>query len=91
MKEYLPENLITGIDRIDEQHGAMFYLLAKIEKYFKVGEGEKAISDSLTFLENYVKTHFKTEEEFMQKYNYPDYEVHKLEHESLEKILLKKD
>lgn len=85
MKEYLPNELITGIDKIDEQHGAMLFLLNKLEKYFKEGKGEKAISDSLSFLENYVKTHFKTEEEYMIKYHYPDYEVHKLEHEKFRK------
>ena len=30
---------------------------------------------------NYVKTHFATEEEFMQKANYPEYEEHKKQHE----------
>ena len=38
---------------------------------------------------NYAKTHFSVEERIMQKINYPEYSLHKAEHESFVLELLK--
>ena len=38
---------------------------------------------------NYAKTHFATEERMMQKTNYPEYAIHKAEHESFVAEVLK--
>ena len=40
----------------------------------------ETISDTLTRMTEYADYHFKSEEAFMQKYAYPEYEAHRLEH-----------
>ena len=74
------EELSVGIDVIDAQHRELFStaesLLAAAEK----GGGQGEVTKMVAFLEEYVETHFHTEEMYMKRYSYPDYAPHKLEH-----------
>jgi hemerythrin len=76
--------LAFGIKSIDEQHRGLLDFTndlfrhcvgndATEREYFK-----KVIDGAV----DYVKTHFSTEEELMQKYHYPDFAAHKKEHTS---------
>ena len=68
---------------IDEQHKS----LVKTANEFYVHCQEGGILAKVYFLEtikstlHYVKTHFSTEEEIMQKANYPEFAEHKKQHE----------
>jgi hemerythrin len=74
------EELSVGIDVIDAQHRELFStaesLLAAAEK----GGGQGEVTKMVAFLEEYVETHFQTEEMYMKRHNYPDYPTHKIEH-----------
>jgi hemerythrin-like metal-binding protein len=73
----------TGVDQIDQQHRQ---LLAKLEDLFlAIHEDQHGdrISGILTFLANYVETHFATEEFHMQATDYPGFSAHKAIHDAL--------
>lgn len=75
------EDLKTNVISIDSQHKELFRITNDLLDACKQGKGAESISDVINFLEKYVKTHFLTEEKYMQEYNYPGYNVHKIQHE----------
>jgi len=98
MRNYLhwSEPYRVGIALLDEQH----YKLIDIanELYHGVlasrymlstdAESEEFFRNGMRAAVQYVKVHFATEEDLMQKYNYPNYAAHKLEHEDYARSVL---
>lgn len=77
------EDYKTGIGIIDEQHKKLFEISESLTYIHERGE----IKDIFIFLDEYLNLHFQTEENLMEKYNYPYIEEHKKIHEQLkEKI-----
>ncbi|MCV3440284.1 hemerythrin domain-containing protein [Campylobacter lari] len=71
-KEYSVHN-----KTIDEQHKALFDIA---KKAYLIAENHASISEIksvLSELFEYVKTHFKDEEAYMESIAYPDLEHHK--------------
>ena len=73
----------VGIKKLDNQHKKIIKILNQIIKLQETGKDEKEIEKILSNLQNYIKEHFRTEEEYMLKYHYPRYEEHKKEHSHL--------
>jgi len=73
----------VGLPHIDEQHKK---LVVMINDLFHAGK-EKEVS-SITYAKafskaaEYTQTHFRDEEEFLQKAGYPDLPAHKVEHKT---------
>lgn len=73
--------------KIDAEHKKLFDIAE--EAFTEVDATQKSvkIKEVLTSLYDYMKTHFKHEEKFMQEINYPSLEEHKeLHHIIIEKI-----
>ena len=74
-----------GIPSIDEQHKSLLEIGNRIHGLLKEHEdGDDNFEDIFTVIEelkNYTIYHFDTEEEMFVKYNYPDYDGHKKEHD----------
>lgn len=69
-----------GIPIIDEQHKSLFDMFNEFEKAYL--EKDKAMVDEvLSFLIQYCEKHFKTEELYFEKYDYPQREEHKALHD----------
>lgn len=86
-------DLSVGVDFIDEQHQTWF---KKANDLFGAGMNGKAkdnIPQLLDFLDDYTKTHFRDEENYMLKINYPGYALQKQLHTAFISKLakLKKD
>ena len=84
------ENLLTGIDIIDEQHQALFKLINNLDG---IRDSKESFHRALLELQIYVSNHFKTEEEYMRYMSYPDFPAHKDCHDKFiedYKLLLKK-
>lgn len=82
MANYLwTKDLSIGVTKIDHQHQQLFDTLNKLQDAMKSGSGKKEVANTVDFLAEYTKTHFREEEEIMQKNNYPDYVAHKRIHE----------
>ncbi len=78
------EELDLGINSIDEQHKKFFEIGNKIDELLMDCEEGKEDYDEIynviNELKDYTFYHFKTEEDLFIKYNYPDYEQHKMKH-----------
>ncbi|RAV06652.1 hemerythrin [Paenibacillus sp. YN15] len=75
------ETYNIGIDEVDQQHQE---LVAKLNEFLDAciqQKGKEKIMETLAFLRDYTVEHFRSEEEIMLKYNYPEYVEHKKDHD----------
>lgn len=74
-----------GINSIDEQHKKLLDIGNQInDLLIHHEEGDDNFSEIYTVIEElkeYTVYHFDTEEELFVKYNYPEYDKHKKEHD----------
>ncbi|MFO7790389.1 MAG: bacteriohemerythrin [Bacteroidales bacterium] len=61
----------VGNKEIDEQHFNLFANSIKLLNAIDRGIGNSEIDNLVKFLDNYVINHFKTEEAYLKKHNYP--------------------
>jgi len=76
------DNYKIGVKAIDKQHKHFVGLLNTLYEYLESKHTEK-IPEIIKDLTDYADHHFKTEEEYFEKFNYEDAEVHKAAHEEL--------
>ena len=76
------EQYAIGVDKIDEQHQQLFEQVNKLISMTEKNRSQSDIKEVLDFLAQYTITHFETEEEIQQQYNYPDYKRHKEIHDN---------
>jgi len=85
----------TGFTLIDAQHKSLFHAINALNNAMLAGRGEQLLENTLKALSNYTNIHFETEEEYMRKFNYADYENHCLKHnllrQKVESFLSQKD
>ena len=74
----------VNVASLDNQHKELFALTGKLAKSIRNNEGEKSTNLILNELVKYAEFHFKYEEDFFHKYNYPDAENHIKFHRSFE-------
>jgi len=73
----------VGVVLIDNQHKRLINIINELSDAMGAGKGKDVLGKVLQELIQYVNTHFKTEEDYMVKYSYPEYEAHRYEHEKL--------
>ena len=79
------QKLEFGLPIIDDQHKQLFDLAATF-----AGNGDDIrVMKTLATLSDYVKVHFRAEEEMLAKLNYPDLEAHQQLHAEFKGMLLK--
>lgn len=76
------ESLAIGIEEIDQQHKELLEHFDRLLTACEVGKGMEELKNLLEFLHQYVRTHFRDEEEIQRKHGYPGYDAHRREHES---------
>jgi len=74
------DDLTTGNKSIDEQHRELIDRFNGLLAACNHGKGKGEIKSLLQFLGEYVKSHFSMEEALQQRYQYPEYPLHKQEH-----------
>lgn len=79
----LEDNLKLGIPEIDSQHETMISLVNQLHETMLQGADKAALDGILAQLLEHTQAHFAYEEELMSRYNYPEYEAHKSEHNRL--------
>ncbi|HDY88540.1 MAG TPA: bacteriohemerythrin [bacterium] len=82
------DKLSIGITAIDEEHRNLVLLLNRFQKSVSAGSGREKIVSVFEKLLDYTVTHFKNEEEFMQKYDYPETDNQVQEHRALTKTVM---
>ena len=82
------ESFEIGISVIDEQHKRLVAMVNELYRKLRDGATLEDLRGLLNELIDYTATHFRTEEELFEKYDYPEKEVHRKIHEKLvEKVL----
>lgn len=76
------EDLATGNPVIDGQHKEIFRRARILLDKIKSGNiPEQEITDTVTFLADYVEEHFGSEEMLQKLYKYPAFEAHRAKHD----------
>ncbi len=75
------KDLETGIELIDNQHKEMFRQVKIFLDAVQQKKSDDEVFKLVKFLESYIIDHFKTEEEYMEKYDYSGTPYHKKEHQ----------
>ena len=73
----------TGIPTVDDQHRTLFKAVNDFHEGLTAGRAKEELALTLNFLVNYTVSHFKEEEEFMQRHGFPGLAAHRSEHELL--------
>lgn len=80
-----------GVEIIDEQHKEMFRIGRDMEQLIMhecTNATTEQLLDIVCELRDYVAYQFYTEEELMQKANFPGYDKHKAAHDTFKKHIL---
>ncbi len=72
-----------GVEKIDEQHKALFSLINNLHSVITGVHPKQSISSSINDLISYTEYHFKEEEDYMFNTDYPKFEQHKKVHDEL--------
>ncbi len=75
------ESLSVKINSFDEEHKIIIEMINYFYDHISDQSNEEIISSSIQKMKDYTQFHFKSEENYMTKYNYPDYHSHKKEHD----------
>ena len=75
------DSLLTGVEDIDDQHRELFRRFNDLLAACNQGRGRDEVLRVLTFLDDYIRRHFRDEEAMQQRTNFPDYTVHRAQHE----------
>ena len=78
----------VNIGIIDTQHKGLVGIVNELHQAMVAGRGKQHLGNILANLVKYTQGHFKTEENLMQSHRYPDYQLHKAEHDELTKTVL---
>ena len=89
------KNYLMGIDKLDEDHKELFRISDQIyNKVMERGDDAKyrlfLMNETLEYMLRYFKRHAKSEEIYMREIGYAGYEFHKMLHDELYNMLLKK-
>jgi len=72
----------VNVAEIDAEHKMLVQMLNSLHDAMKMGEGKKKVSNILDEMAEYSQKHFHTEEKYMIRFGYPEYEIHKKEHDA---------
>lgn len=75
------DSLLTGVEDIDNQHRELFRRFNDLLAACNQGRGREEVLRVLTFLDDYIRRHFRDEETMQQRSNFPDYLAHRSQHE----------
>lgn len=76
------EEYSVNVEIIDKQHKRLFEILNQFYNDIMEIRGQDSIKKVVNDLSEYAVIHFKTEEDIMLKIDYPDYKMHKKEHDT---------
>ncbi|PMP67276.1 MAG: hypothetical protein C0190_03570 [Thermodesulfobacterium geofontis] len=83
------ENLATGIPECDLQHKKLINMFNAIYDSIRLNIDKKALKEALDSLIDYFDKHFAFEEKLMEKYQYPEINIHREEHKNFKEALNK--
>jgi len=86
--EKVLNELNLGISELDDQHQAFFLHMVGLRRALIDGAGGRdKLMTTLRFLDTFIDGHFRAEEGYMRRHNYPGILVHRSEHEVFAKTV----
>ena len=83
------ENLSVNVDEIDAQHQQLVGLINDLNDAMREKRAKEALGGIIDSLTDYAVRHFSTEENYFEKFEYPETRVHKKEHNNfVEKVAI---
>ncbi len=76
------QEMSVGSERLDNQHKQLLEEVNTLLSAMINNESPSVLLSTISFLDEYTSGHLVDEEEYMQSYNYPEFEVHKKMHEN---------
>lgn len=70
----------VGVRELDNQHKTLVQILNELFEAMQEKRSNDVLGKIISKLIDYTKTHFASEERYMQQYNYPELEAQKREH-----------
>ena len=74
------EDLSVNVRKIDEQHHKLVDLINELYEAMQKGQSKEFLDEIIDGLIDYSVIHFNTEEGLLEKFSYPNLEIHKEEH-----------
>ncbi|MBT4115199.1 MAG: hemerythrin family protein [Rhodospirillaceae bacterium] len=74
------EKYSVGVEALDQQHQTIIGLINELNAEDRTGHTPDAVNRILDQLAGYVTSHFRTEEDYMERFDYEDIEAHLEEH-----------
>ena len=72
----------VNVRQFDDQHKVLFDLLNELYDAMQLGKGRDRVRDVISNLVRYTREHFSAEENAMRYAGYPEYPLHKQEHDA---------
>jgi methyl-accepting chemotaxis protein len=78
--EWDEERMATGVESIDEQHQELIDMVNRLHRAHLAGTGKSELRQMMSFLKEYVHTHFQHEEHVMEQHQCPARAKNKMAH-----------
>jgi hemerythrin len=75
------EKYSVGVPAFDRHHQVLFQLINDLHRAMMQGDSFTVARSTFKRLQDYTQYHFQTEEKAMHASNYPDFAVHRMQHE----------
>lgn len=82
------ESLSVNVQEIDNQHQKIVKMINKLHDAMRQGKGKDVLGKIINNLVKYTQIHFQTEEKYFAKFDYPNAETHKKEHQNFVKKVI---
>ena len=74
------KSLSVEIKEFDDQHKQLCDVINSLNEAMSQGKGKEVLGKIINDLIRYTQSHFKAEENYFDRFGYPDAEIHKTEH-----------
>jgi len=81
------DELKTGVEEMDSQHKLLIDTLNKVYELLKEGKRDEAMRVFKEKVMLFLDWHLNSEEELMEKINFPEFDKHKKAHKTFRKVV----